>query len=52
MQKTDVSTLTQLGSAIEAPASPEQAILERVPNSQHDVNYLVRFVAPEFTSRR
>src|SRR6476619_5072532 len=50
MQKTDVSGLTQLGAASATPASPAEAVLERVPNSQHDVDYLVRFVAPEFTS--
>ena len=48
--KTDVSELTQLGAATTLPASPEAAMLERVPNSQSDVDYLVRFVAPEFTS--
>ncbi|WP_249695090.1 preQ(1) synthase [Stappia sp. WLB 29] len=44
------SGLTQLGSATEIPASPEQAVLERVPNPQPDVRYAVRFTAPEFTS--
>ena len=41
--------LTQLGQATAQPASPEVAVLEAVPNTQ-DVDYLVRFVAPEFTS--
>ena len=50
MVKTDVSALTQLGSATRPPRSPDKAILERVPNSQHDIDYLVRFTAPEFTS--
>ena len=50
MTKTDVSGLTQLGSAVALPASPEAAVLERVPNSQGDSPYVVRFVAPEFTS--
>ena len=50
MKKTDVSGLTQLGAATKPPASPDVAVLERVPNSQHNVNYVVRFVAPEFTS--
>ncbi len=49
MKKTDVSGLTQLGSHTSMPASPAEAVLERVPNSQN-VNYVVRFVAPEFTS--
>ena len=50
MVKTDVSRLTQLGSAAAPPASPDAAVLERVANSQSDTAYLVRFVAPEFTS--
>lgn len=44
------SNLTQLGGATELPDSPEKAVLEKVPNSMADVNYLVRFTAPEFTS--
>ncbi|MFC4272176.1 NADPH-dependent 7-cyano-7-deazaguanine reductase QueF [Sneathiella chungangensis] len=50
MAGKDVSGLTQLGKAVEQPKSPEEAILERVPNGQEDVNCLVRFTAPEFTS--
>lgn len=50
MTKTDTSSLTQLGSNAEIPANPEEATLERVPNSQDGTNYLVRFTAPEFTS--
>ena len=42
--------LTQLGGKTALPASPEEAILERVPNPQKDVDYNVRFTAPEFTS--
>lgn len=44
------SGLTQLGSATQIPASPKDAVLERVPNPQPDVRYAVRFTAPEFTS--
>ena len=47
---TDTSTLTQLGRQTPAPASPDQAKLERAPNPQADVTYLARFTAPEFTS--
>jgi 7-cyano-7-deazaguanine reductase len=50
MVKTDVSSLTQLGHATKLPASPGEAVLERVPNSQDPSLYVVRFVAPEFTS--
>jgi 7-cyano-7-deazaguanine reductase len=46
----DVSGLTQLGHPIRAPQSPEEAVLERVPNPHPDTAYLVRFAAPEFTS--
>ena len=48
--KTDVSGLTMLGSHTSQPTSPDQAVLERVPNPHPDVRYCVRFVAPEFTS--
>jgi 7-cyano-7-deazaguanine reductase len=47
---TDTSGLTHLGSKSDLPENPEAAVLERVPNSQQDVDYLVRFTAPEFTS--
>jgi 7-cyano-7-deazaguanine reductase len=42
--------LTQFGQNSGIPASPEAAILERVPNPQADTNYVSRFTAPEFTS--
>ena len=50
MIKTDVSNLTQLGSDAKAPGSPDEAVLERVDNSQKDIDFLVRFAVPEFTS--
>lgn len=40
----------KLGKAVETPASPEVAELDRVPNPHADTNYVTRFVAPEFTS--
>ncbi|MGD9837309.1 MAG: preQ(1) synthase [Afipia sp.] len=40
----------QLGHQVGMPASPEAAKLDRVPNPHPKDNYLVRFVAPEFTS--
>ena len=43
-------TLTMLGQPTAMPASPEQAVLERVPNPHPDMAYCVRFVTPEFTS--
>ena len=42
--------LTQLGKAVDAPASPDEALLERAPNPQAGSLYLARFTAPEFTS--
>ena len=40
----------QLGRAVEWPATPEAAQIDRVPNPQKGTDYLVRFTAPEFTS--
>ena len=42
--------LTQLGRSVEAPQSPEDATLEAVQNPHEDVDYLIRFTCPEFTS--
>ena len=39
----------QLGRPTPLPASPEQAVLDRVPNPHADTNYVARFTAPEFT---
>ncbi|PCD75812.1 preQ(1) synthase [Pseudothioclava arenosa] len=44
------SHLTQLGGPSALPASPEEAVLERVPNPEAGTDYCVRFTAPEFTS--
>ena len=48
--ETIYSDLQQLGGKTELPASPEKAMLEKVANPQADVDYCVRFTAPEFTS--
>jgi 7-cyano-7-deazaguanine reductase len=40
----------QLGRAVEWPATPDDAQIDRVPNPQKDSNYVVRFTVPEFTS--
>ena len=40
----------QLGTPTPMPASPDQAVLERVPNPTLTRDYLVRFTVPEFTS--
>ncbi len=46
--------LTQLGGATVQPKTPEEAVLERVPNPYPGAgpgdSYVVRFTAPEFTS--
>ena len=42
--------LTQLGSASGIPASPDDAVLERVPDGQNDTDFVARFSCPEFTS--
>jgi len=48
--KTIYDDLTQLGRNTDLPASPEDAVLERVPNPKTEMDYVVRFTAPEFTS--
>ncbi|MHB2166213.1 preQ(1) synthase [Alsobacter sp. R-9] len=40
----------QLGKASALPASPEEAVLDRVPNPQAGTRYLARFTCTEFTS--
>ncbi|WP_417680924.1 preQ(1) synthase [Roseibium sp.] len=48
--KSIYENLTQLGGQTEQPQSPEEAVLEKVPNPQEGTDYMVRFTAPEFTS--
>ncbi len=50
MTEPKTETLTQLGAKADLPASPEDAVIETVPNPQREVRYLVRFTCPEFTS--
>ena len=47
---TDTTGLTLLGQNARQPATPEEAVLERVPNPHPGLRYCVRFVAPDFTS--
>lgn len=49
-RKTETKNLTQLGQNAAIPASPEKAVLERVPNPHPDTDYIARFTVPEFTS--
>lgn len=46
---TDKPETQLLGRSVEAPASPEEAVLDCVPNPQPGVDYCVRFTCPEFT---
>ncbi len=50
MEENQFANLSQLGGAYELPDSPEEAKLEAVPNPHKDIDYLIRFVCPEFTS--
>jgi 7-cyano-7-deazaguanine reductase len=50
MSETIYSGLTQLGGESRIPDSPDEAALETVVNPHQDVDYLVRFTCPEFTS--
>jgi 7-cyano-7-deazaguanine reductase len=47
---TDSAGLTQLGQRTPLPASPDEAVLERVANPAAGKHYVVRFTCPEFTS--
>ncbi len=42
--------LTQLGNNTKQPHSPEDAIIESVENPKQNMDYMVRFTVPEFTS--
>lgn len=42
--------LTQLGGDTIQPQNPEAATLESVTNPKQNMDYMVRFTAPEFTS--
>lgn len=44
------ASLTLLGHKAEIAASPEVAVLERVPNDHPEIDYLARYTCPEFTS--
>ena len=42
--------LRHLGQPTPLPASPAEAVLDRVPNPHPDAVYLARFTVPEFTT--
>ena len=41
--------LNYLGKSSAVPASPDEAVLDRVPNAHPDTDYVARFAFPEFT---
>jgi 7-cyano-7-deazaguanine reductase len=49
-RKPAPAPLTQLGRPARAARTPDEAVLERVPNPHRGTNYLARFSAPEFTA--
>ena len=50
MAKSKPKKLSLLGQPSSMPASPDKAVLERVPNPHPDTDYVARFTVPEFTS--
>lgn len=46
----DSEKLTLLGKDSPLPASPDEAVLDRVSNPHPDTQYVTRFTCPEFTS--
>lgn len=49
-KRSDTTGAKQLGQIIGLPTSPDEAVLDRVPNPHPDTNYIARFAVPEFTS--
>jgi 7-cyano-7-deazaguanine reductase len=47
---SETPELSLLGRPAALPATPDEAVLEAVPNPHPDVDYVARFAAPEFTS--
>ncbi len=43
-------TKLQLGRAVAIPSTPDEAVLDRVPNPHSDTQFVARFTFPEFTS--
>ncbi len=50
MSEETYTSLDQLGHQSPLPKSPDEAVLEVVPNPHQGMTYLIRFTAPEFTS--
>ncbi|MGE0415868.1 MAG: preQ(1) synthase [Acetobacteraceae bacterium] len=49
-EDTRYAGLTLLGQPTRLPASPDEAVLERVTNPTPGRHYVIRFTCPEFTS--
>src|ERR1700722_7809149 len=49
MQCAMAKKALQLGRPTPIPASPDQAVLDRVPSPHKDTDYVARFTFPEFT---
>jgi len=45
-----MENLTHLGKPTALPSSPDEAVLDRVPNPHPDTKFVARFTQPEFTS--
>jgi 7-cyano-7-deazaguanine reductase len=50
MARPPAHTPLQLGQPSKIPASPAEAVLDRVPNPHPDTPYVARFTFPEFTA--
>ncbi len=50
MSKKPEAAFAHLGKPSQVPAAPDAKTLDRAANPQADTGYVVRFVAPEFTS--
>ncbi len=48
--KSERQSKLQLGRPTAVPASPDAAVLDRVPNPHPDTHYVARFTMPEFTA--
>jgi 7-cyano-7-deazaguanine reductase len=47
---SDTTGAEMLGRQVDLPASPDEAVMERVPNPHPDIDYVARLAVPEFTS--
>jgi 7-cyano-7-deazaguanine reductase len=50
MREGPYSELTQLGSVVDIPTSPDVALLDTFRNQNPEIDYVVRLTAPELTS--